>query len=74
MTSLSEVEPSTKRKVLEVMQQHGDIAFMQGYRASQNGIPLEDILSLARMSEGLNRILLMQDVVNLLGIKHEDMV
>lgn len=42
--------------LLRAIQEHGDLAFLQGFKAAKAGIPLEDRIALSRMNEAIKRL------------------
>ena len=62
-----------KRRVLELMQEHGDTAFKQGYHAAKMGLPMEFCSHMLAIPEAIKRINLMVEAAQVLEIKHEEM-
>jgi hypothetical protein len=44
------------RKLLEIAQRHGDLAFRHGYEAALQGILIEDRGQLSKMPEAIHRL------------------
>jgi len=54
-----------ENEILQAAQEHGDWAFLQGFKAAKAGIKLEDNATLSRMPEALRRLDEFRKIVNI---------
>lgn len=53
-----------EKNLLKQVQEHGDLAFMQGYMAAKSGITLEEKYKLSKMPEAQKRVSVFEKIFN----------
>jgi hypothetical protein len=63
-----------KLAILEAVQKYGDLAFIQGYRGSEQGIAIDARSKLAGMREAQNRLDAFMDVLKIVDAQDDSLI